>query len=112
MILRIPTSPKMMDWFDSDAPEWRLDRLRDLLDRRRVTYRAAARILAILGMPSLGKPQDESMSDDQHIAICNSLEGITDGIASEIERLILDEPQPESMTQTDTAIMIRRWVSA
>lgn len=96
-------------WINSEASEARLDRLRDLLDRRRVTYRAAARILAMLGVPSLGKPQDETMSDDQHIAICNSLEGITDGIAAEIERVILDDPQPESMTQTDTASMIRRW---
>jgi hypothetical protein len=96
-------------WISSEASEARLDRLRDLLDRRRVTYRAAARILAMLGVPSLGKPQDETMSDDQHIAICNSLEGITDGIAAEIERVILDDPQPESMTQTDTASMIRRW---
>jgi hypothetical protein len=98
-------------WISSEASEARLDRLRDLLDRRRVTYRAAARILAILGVPCYGKPPDETMTDDQHIAICNALTGATDGIAGEVERLILDEPQPESMTQTDTANMIRRWVS-
>ena len=96
-------------WISSEASEARLDRLRVLLDRRRVTYRAAARILAILDIRCHSKPQDEAMTDDQHIAISNALAGITDGIAVEVERLILDDPQPESMGQTDTAKMLRQW---